>query len=81
MRKTPGVIRKLDEQGRILLPLEMRRSLELQCGDQVEMVQDGSAVILRKFQPSCVFCGGTEQMVSYEGRHICGRCMMNLRKG
>ena len=81
MRKVPGVIRKVDEQGRILLPVEIRRGMDLQCGDEVEMVLDGGALILQKFQPSCIFCGGTEKMVVYEGRHICERCMKNLRRG
>ena len=81
MRKVPGVIRKVDEQGRILLPMEVRRGLELRCGDEVEMVLDGGTLMLRKFQPSCIFCGGTEQMVIYEDRYICQRCMQNLRKG
>lgn len=77
--KTPGMIRKIDDLGRIVVPSELRRTLDIQSGDEVEMYADGDALVLRKFAPSCIFCGGAEQMVTYGGKNICIYCLRNLR--
>ena len=76
---TVTMVRKMDELGRIVIPVEMRRQLELECGQEVEMTCQGNSILLKKFLPSCVFCGGREQLVSYQQKHICAACLYKLR--
>lgn len=78
--RVPGVIRKLDGLGRIVIPQEMRKSLGLQEGDEVEIQLENGVLQLRKFAPGCVFCGGSRDLVTYENKHICGECLQKIRK-
>ena len=55
--KSTGVVRKVDELGRIVLPIELRRSLDIAEKDALEIYVDGEQVVLKKYQPACVFCG------------------------
>ena len=73
------IVRKVDDLGRIVIPIEMRRQLDLECGQEAEMTCQGSTILLRKFLPSCVFCGGREQLVTYQQKHICAACLYKLR--
>lgn len=77
----PGIIRKMDALGRVVIPGELRRATGLQQGDDVEIYLEDGALVLRKFSPNCIFCGGRESLVTYEGKYICGACLQNLRKG
>ena len=76
---TVTIVRKMDDLGRIVIPIELRRQLELECGQEVEMSCQGSTILLKKFLPSCVFCGGREKLVSYQQKHICSVCLYKLR--
>ena len=67
--KSTGIVRKVDELGRIVLPIELRRTMSIEEKDSLEIYVDGSNIILHKYQPSCVFCGGT-----YETKNICREC-------
>lgn len=78
--KSSGIVRKVDELGRLVLPVEMRRVLDIAEKDSVEIYVDGDSIILRKFQPFCVFCGENENVLSYEGKHVCASCARKLQK-
>ncbi len=78
--RTPGLVRKIDHLGRIVIPQELRKRLDLQGGDEVEIQLENGALILRKFDYSCVFCGSRRDLVHYENKNICGACLRNLRK-
>lgn len=78
--RVPGIIRKVDDLGRVVIPGELRRAMGLKAGEEVEMRLQNGVLTLRRFDPCCVFCGGTEELVTYEGKHICGACLRNLRK-
>lgn len=76
--KSTGIVRKLDELGRIVLPIELRRTLDLAEKDAVEIYVEGDSIILRKYQPNCLFCGETKHLAEYKGRQICQKCAQSI---
>ncbi|MBQ7714253.1 MAG: AbrB/MazE/SpoVT family DNA-binding domain-containing protein [Clostridia bacterium] len=76
--KSTGIVRKIDELGRIVLPIEMRNRLEIGPGIGVEIFFEDSSIILRKYLPSCIFCNETEGLIEYKGRKVCKRCIDQL---
>ena len=72
--KATGIIRKVDELGRIVLPIEIRRTMDIAERDELEICMDGDQIVLQKFQPSCVFCASTHNLVAYEGKNLCTEC-------
>ena len=73
--KSTGIVRKVDELGRIVLPIEMRRTLDIVEKDALEIYVDGESIILRKYQAACVFCDSTKNIVSFRGRNVCADCI------
>lgn len=73
--KATGIVRKVDELGRIVVPIELRRSLGIGDRDAVEMFMENGSIIIRKHQPSCVFCGSTEDVVEYRQKVVCKNCI------
>ena len=78
--KSTGIVRKVDELGRIVLPIELRRTLDIGEKDALEIYVDGDTILLKKYAPSCVFCNDTNGIISYKGKNICGVCMRGLRQ-
>ncbi len=78
--KTPGLIRKVDALGRIVIPSELRQAMELQQGDALELYLEEDRLVMKKFAPACIFCGGIARLVTYEGKNICGRCVDILKQ-
>lgn len=76
--KSTGIVRGVDQLGRIVLPIEMRRTLEIDEKDTLEIYVEGDSIILRKYQPACIFCGGAERMASFKGKCICSACLAEL---
>lgn len=76
--KTTGIVRKLDELGRVVLPIELRRTFDLAEKDAVEICVEGDCIILRKYQSSCSFCGEGESLIEYKGKLICQSCIKAL---
>ncbi len=79
MRST-GIIRQLDSLGRVVLPIELRRSLNIAPKDLLEIMVDGNTVVLRKYEASCSFCGSDGRLVSYRGKLICRRCLREIKE-
>lgn len=77
--KTTGIIRQLDTLGRIVLPIELRRTIGIGPKDMIEIFVEGSSVILRKYEPDCSFCGSSRSLVQYKDRMICSRCLKELK--
>ena len=77
--KSTGIVRKVDELGRIVLPIELRRTLDTSERDALEIYVDGSSIILRKYQPSCIFCGNAKSVVNYKNKNICPSCLKQLK--
>ena len=76
--KSTGIVRKVDELGRIVLPIELRRTLNIELRDPVEIYVDGQSIVLRKHEPTCVFCGGSKKFVSFKGKNVCAACKQEL---
>ena len=78
--KTTGMVRQLDSLGRIVLPIELRRSLDINSKDLLEIMVDGNSVVLRKFDSNCSFCGADGKLTAYRGKMICKRCLREIRE-
>ena len=78
--KATGIVRKVDELGRIVLPIELRRTLDIAEKDALEIFVDGSSIILKKYRPSCIFCDSTRDVVVFKGKNICPKCLAELKK-
>lgn len=76
--KSTGIVRKVDELGRIVLPIEMRRTLGIGEKDSLEIFIDGETVVLKKYSPACIFCGSAKNNFDYKGKQICRDCLLNL---
>ena len=79
--KSTGIVRKVDELGRIVLPIELRRTLDIAEKDAIEIYVDGESIILKKYEPTCIFCGDGRNVENYRGKNICANCMKELRSG
>ena len=66
--KDIGIVRNIDEMGRLVIPKEMRRKMDIDTGDEIEFFIEGDRIVLRKYQPSCLFCGGEGVLVEYKGK-------------
>lgn len=77
--KSIAVIRKVDELGRIVLPAEMRRMLDIAERDSLEIYVDGTSVVLQKYEPTCVFCGSAQDILSYREKYVCLHCVRYLQ--
>ena len=77
--KNTGMIRQLDSLGRIVLPIELRRTLDIKTKDLLEILVEGNTVILRKYESACDFCGSTSGLAAYRGKMICKRCLKELK--
>lgn len=73
-----GIARKVDELGRIVLPVEMRRLFGIRPGDEMEISVDGGGIQLRKVEVRCVFCEGTDNLRSYRQKQVCVSCASGL---
>ena len=76
--KSTGIIRKVDDLGRIVLPIELRRTLDIEERDELEIYMENDRIILQKYEPSCIFCGSSCGLVSYHGRNVCMECIENM---
>ena len=78
--KSTGIVRKVDQLGRIVLPIELRRNLDISEHDPLEIYVSEDTVILKKFQASCVLCGGQRGgLIDYRGKKVCGSCIKALK--
>lgn len=75
-----GVVRKVDELGRIVVPIELRRNLNIEVGDPLEIFVSDEEVILRKYKPGCVFCGNVKYVVEFKGKKVCTNCIKDIYK-
>lgn len=80
MMKSTGVVRKVDELGRIVIPIELRRTMDIEEKDALEIFVDGERIILKKYEPACIFCGNAEDVVNYKGKNICNSCLNMLKE-
>ena len=80
MMKSTGIVRKVDELGRIVLPVECRRVMEIEDKDALEVFVEDNTIILKKYEPACIFCNEAGNVVNYKGKNICRDCLAELKK-
>jgi transcriptional pleiotropic regulator of transition state genes len=78
MMKPAGVVRKVDQLGRIVLPKSLRKRYQMNEGDPVEILVQGDHIILERYRPKCVFCGNMDRVSEFKERHICGNCLVEM---
>ncbi len=78
--KSTGMTRQVDELGRFVLPIEIRRTLGIKEKDFLEIFTDEGRVILQKYQPACCFCANADDIVMFEGKRVCRECLDKLKK-
>jgi len=78
--KSTGIVRKVDELGRVVLPIELRRTMDIAEKDPLEIFVDGSMIILKKYEPACIFCGSAKDVINYKGKNICPSCIRDMTK-
>ena len=76
--KSTGIVRKVDELGRIVLPIELRRTMNIEVKDSLEIYVDGDQIVLKKYEPSCIFCGNAKDVANFKGKNICASCLREL---
>ena len=76
--KSIGIVRKVDELGRIVLPIELRRTLDIAEKDSLEIYVDEDAIVLRKYQPACIFCDNSKDIVVFKGKNVCPDCLKSM---
>ena len=76
--KSTGIVRRVDELGRVVIPIELRNQFDISEKDPIEIYVDGSTIILKKYEPNCVFCGNTKSLISYKDKLVCSKCAEKL---
>ena len=76
--KSTGIIRKVDDLGRIVLPIELRRTLDIAERDEIEIYMENDRIILQKFEPACIFCGSARELMTYRGKNVCQSCVSKM---
>ena len=77
--KSTGVIRQVDELGRFVLPIEIRRSLGINVRDSLEIHTEGNRILLTKHEDCCIFCGAVKSLTTHEGKCICAKCLTAIK--
>jgi len=76
--KSTGIVRKIDELGRIVLPIEIRNTMGIQTRDALEIFVDDNKIILKKYEPSCIFCSNADDVIYFKGKLVCKSCIENM---
>lgn len=78
--KSTGIIRRMDELGRVVIPIEIRNQFDIAEKDPIEIYVDGSTIVLKKYEPNCIFCGNTKNLIDYNDKLICEDCSKKISK-
>lgn len=76
--KSTGIVRKIDDLGRMVIPIELRQTMNIDKKDPMEIYVDGEKIILQKYEPACIFCGNADDTIEFKGRTICNDCLENM---
>lgn len=78
--KSTGIVRKVDELGRVVLPIELRRTLDIAEKDALEIYVEENMIMLRKYEPCCIFCGDAKDIMVFKGKNVCHNCANEMQK-
>jgi transcriptional pleiotropic regulator of transition state genes len=77
--KATGIVRKVDELGRIVIPKELRTVLEIAIKDPIEIFMEDDLIILKKYNPSCCFCSSMDKLRYFKGKNVCKACVEGIQ--
>ncbi len=77
--KAIGVVRSVDELGRVVLPIELRRIFDIQIKDPIEIYSEGNTIVLKKHKETCYLCGGDRGLKVFREKNICDECIMEIQ--
>lgn len=77
--KSTGIVRRVGELGRIVIPIELRRTLDITEKDALEIYVDGEQIILKKYELACIFCGEAKGIKNFKGKNVCSACLEGLK--
>ncbi len=77
--KSTGIVRNIDELGRLVIPKEMRKNMGIATDDPVEIFVENDRIILQKYAPACAFCGGIDGITVFREKKICADCLAELK--
>lgn len=78
--KSTGIVRKVDELGRIVIPIELRRTLDIGVKDSLEIYVEDDQIILKKYMPACTFCNNASNITIFKNKNICSDCLAEMTK-
>lgn len=78
--KSTGVVRKLDDLGRIVIPIELRRTMDISLHDTLEIFVEDEKIVLKKYHPACIFCNDARDVVPYKDKLVCKRCLEEMKR-
>ena len=76
--KSTGIVRKVDDLGRMVIPVELRRTLGIETKDALEIYVDEDKIIFKKYEPACIFCGNAENTIDFKNKIICSECLNEM---
>jgi len=77
--KATGIVRKVDVLGRIVLPIELRKNLDIEREDPIEIYVDGDYILLKKYEPACIFCGNAKDVRRIRDKNVCSECLKEIQ--
>ena len=78
--KSTGIVRKLDNLGRVVIPIELRKTFDIAINDTLEIFTEGDKIILKKYHPACVFCNDARNVRLFKEKLVCEKCIRELTK-
>ena len=78
--KATGIVRPVDPLGRVVIPVELRRNLNIKTDDSLEVFVDGEYIMLKKYEPACIFCGNAKDVENIRGKNVCKDCLEEMKK-
>lgn len=76
--KSTGIVRRVDELGRVVIPIELRNKFDIKEKDPIEIYVDGTSIVLKKFEQNCIFCGSSKNLLQFKDKLICETCSNNI---
>jgi transcriptional pleiotropic regulator of transition state genes len=77
--KATGIVRKVDELGRVVLPVELRKTFDIKKEDPLEIYVDGDSIVLKKYEPACIFCGNAKNVKRIHDKIVCEDCLEEMK--
>ena len=78
--KATGIVRKVDELGRVVIPIELRNKFDIKVKDPIEIFVESNSIVLRKYEPNCIFCGDSKDLINHNDKLVCKKCIAKLEK-